>query len=94
MTRGGGNAAEAYRQWLTGSHAAGVLGRAHAVGVRKAWKVGLRVLDGRLTALQRLAARVRRGERLQLVCACKVHTLNSCHGDVIVDWVRGRLRPE
>jgi hypothetical protein len=54
----------------------------------------LRVLEGRLTALQRLAARVRRGERLQLVCACKVHTLNSCHGDVIVDWVRGRLRPE
>ena len=45
----GGNAAEAYRQWLTGSHAAGVLGRAHAVGVRKAWKVGLRVLEGRLT---------------------------------------------
>ena len=37
-----------------------------------------------------------RGDRrgLQLVCACNVHTLNSCHGDVIVDWVRGRLRPD
>lgn len=90
----GGDVAEAYRQWLTGSHTAGALGRAHAVGVRKAWKVGLRVLESRLTALQRLAARVRRGERLQLFCACNVHTLNSCHGDVIVDWVRGRLRPE
>ena len=91
----GGSAAEAYRQWLTGSHTAGALGRAHNVGVRQAWKVGLRVLEGRLTALQRIAARVRRGEQLQLICcACKVHTLNSCHGDVIVEWVRGRLRPE
>ena len=64
-------------------------------GGRKQYARGAQlVLEGRLTALQRLAARVRRGERLQLVCACKVHTLNSCHGDVIVDWVRGRLRPE
>jgi len=90
----GGNAAEAYRQWLTGSHTAGALGRAHNVVVHKAWRVGPSVLEGRLTALLRLVARVRRGERLQLICACKVHTLNSCHGDVIVEWVRGRLRPE
>ena len=90
----GGSAAEAYRQWLTGSHTAGALGRAHNVGVHKAWRVGPSVLEGRLTALLRLVARVRRGERLQLICACEVHTLNSCHGDVIVEWVRGRLRPE
>lgn len=90
----GGDAVEAYRQWLTGSHTAGALGRAHKVGVHKAWRVGLPVLEGRLTALLRLVARVRRGEQLQLICACKVHTLNSCHGDVIVEWVRGRLRPE
>ena len=90
----GGDAVEAYRQWLTGSHTAGALGRAHSVSVHKAWRVGPRVLEGRLAALLRLVARVRRGERLQLVCACSVHTVNSCHGDVIVDWVRGRLRPD
>lgn len=90
----GGDAAEAYRQWLTGSHTAGELGRAHNVSVHKAWRVGPRVLEGRLSALLRLVARVRHGERLQLVCACNVHTLNSCHGDVIVDWVRCRLRPD
>ena len=84
---------EAYRQWLTGSRTAGELGRAHAVGVHKPWRHGLHSLEGRLTALLRLVSRVRRGERLQLSCACQEHVLDSCHGDVIVDWVRGRVRP-
>ena len=89
----GGSPAEAYRQWLTGSRTAGELGRAHAVGVHKPWRHGLHSLEGRLTALLRLVSRVRRGERLQLSCACQEHVLDSCHGDVIVDWVRGRVRP-
>ena len=89
----GGSPAEAYRQWLTGSRTAGELGRAHAVGVHKPWRLGLHSLEGRLTALLRLVSRVRRGERLQLSCACQEHVLDSCHGDVIVDWVRGRVRP-
>ena len=43
--------------------------------------------EKRLTALWRLALRVRRGEHLRLRCACAPR---ACHGDVIVDWVRER----
>ena len=63
------------------------------MGVHQPWRLGLHALEGRLTALLRLVSRVRRGERLQLNCACKEHVLDSCHGDLIVDGGRGRVRP-
>ena len=43
--------------------------------------------EKRLTALGRLALRVRRGEDIRIRCACAPR---ACHGDVIAEWVRKR----
>ena len=43
--------------------------------------------EKRLTALGRLALRVRRGEHIRIRCACAPR---ACHGDVIAEWVRER----
>ena len=43
--------------------------------------------EKRLTALGRLALRVRRGEHVRIRCACAPA---ECHGDVIVEWIRAR----
>ena len=79
----------AYHELLRGGST--VEGIARRRGLRVARSGSARVpFEKRMTALSKLAIRVRRGEHLRLRCRCSPL---PCHGDVIVAWVRERSVP-
>lgn len=78
----------AYHELLRGGST--VEGIARRRGLRVDPRPARIPFEKRMTALSKLAVRVRRGEHLRLRCSC---TPLPCHGDVIVAWVRKRSIP-
>ena len=83
-----GAAAEAYAELLRGSRSAHAIAKGHRERVTVHEPTARVSVLSRMTALSRLAARVRRGERLRLRCGHGV-----CHSQVIMEWIMARSVP-